>query len=515
MPIAERAEALASLACLGQRLQSIGRLEEARASWETCLILDPAANHVRFELANLLYALGRYDHAATQYQELVTRSPRHAEAYYNLGVTRTVQKRFREAIALYRQALALRPDYPDAHNNLAILLQTFVSRDEALGHYHAAGTLQARYNLALTLHKEEKYREAARIYREVLAQEPGHGDAHNNLGNILLGQGRPEEALAEYRRTVALDPDHIEANFNLGITQLLLGQWEEGWRGYDWRLRRKPPDARYAAPFWDGSPLEGKTILLHVEQGLGDTVQFVRYAPLVRERGGEVLVECQPALSDLLRATPGIDRLVSRAELLPDFEVQAPLMSLPRIFGTTVKTIPARVPYLGVEPDRLERWRRRITPGFNVGLTWSGNPDHPNNRRRSVPPEELRALAGLRGARFYCLQKGAADKAGIPGIDLIRLEDDTTTLADTAAILTHLDLLISVDTSVAHLAGALGRPVWLLLPVAADWRWLRGREDSPWYPTMRLFRQKRCKDWSPVLARVRRELESLAGAAGS
>ena len=274
---------------------------------------------------------------------------------------------------------------------------------------------------------------------------------------------------------------------------------------------------QFAQPMWDGSALEGRRILLHAEQGLGDTLQFVRYAPLVRQRGGFVILECQQTLLRLLAGASGIDRLIARGHPLPDFDCHAPLLSLPAIFRTAIDTIPAAVPYVEVAPVEVERWREIIESragargGLKVGLTWAGNPRHRNDRNRSLSPRDLSALASLDQTVFFQLQK---DAAAAPDLEMIELLDGSSDFLDTAAILQNLDLLISVDTSVAHLAGALGRPVWTLLPFAPDWRWMTGRSDSPWYPSMRLYRQQRRKDWAEVLQRVRADL-TLSGFAAN
>lgn len=455
-----------------------------------------------FDQANSKFSAGNYEEAANTYLAVVSRDPRHADAWYNLGVTRTVQKRFPEAVDAYRHALRHQPAYPNAHNNLAVLLQAFGDRDNARVHFCAAATKEARYNVALSLQEEERLEEALAAYRDLLVSFPEHVEARNNLGNVLLALGRSSEAEIEYRRALKFNRQHPEAHFNLGIARLLAGDLEEGFREYEWRFRQPSSPARaFEQPLWDGSPLNGRRILLHAEQGLGDTIQFIRYAAMVRERGGHVIAEVHPPLIDALALTPDVDEWVPRGSPLPNFDVHSPLMSLPRLMKTRLETIPASTPYLFVLPERLERWRAVLAcvQGFKVGLTWSGNPEHKNNHNRSLDPADLKRLR-LPGVQLLSLQKGIRTP-------LVRLEDETTTLADTAAIIMNLDLLISVDTSVAHLAGALGRPVWTLLPFAPDWRWLLKREDSPWYPTMRLFRQHRPRDWSGVLNRVAEELD--------
>lgn len=470
-----------------------------------------------FELGNTLHVAGKYAEAADNYLRTIERRPAHAEAFHNLGVTRALQRRLPDAIAAYEQAVRIKPDYPEPHQNLGALMQKLGRDDRALYHYcealkFAPDSLQVLYNLALFAQERDLLDEAAKRYREILRRKPKHAEARNNLGNTLLALGRPQEAISSYLQALAHDPRSAEAHWNLGLAQLLMGEFEEGWKGHEWRLRQKDVAPRvFQQPMWDGSELGGKRILLHAEQGLGDTLQFVRYAPLVRRRGGFVILECQRPLLRLFEGMGGIDQLIHRGHPLPEFDCHAPLLSVPRLVGTRLDTIPARVPYIPVDPAEIERWREIIDShmdgkrGLKVGLTWAGNPLHKHDHNRSMQPGELAALSGIEGVVFFNLQKDAAASAELGVIEL-----GDSGLHDVAAILLNLDLLISVDTSIAHLAGALDRPVWTLLPFAPDWRWMREREDSPWYPSMRLYRQQRRKSWTEPLMRVRADLEKLA-----
>lgn len=497
---------------LGRSLLRLGELENARECFETSLSLAPAIPDTCFDLANVLHALRRYDQAALYYQRTLELAPDHAPAWYNLGVTRTVEQRFEEAIFCYRRALDFDPHYADAHNNLGALLQALGRVPEAIEQYHKAGSVESLYNLGLWLQQQDRLEEAERMYRSVIERDPSHAEAHNNLGNVRFALGQPADALAAYGRAIELTPQHAEAQWNLGLVHLSLGQFDEGWRGYEWRFLQPGSSPReFSQPLWDGSPLAGRRILLHAEQGLGDALQFVRYAPLVQARGGYVIVECHEPLLALFKGARGIHRLVGRGCPLPEFDCHAPLLSLPHIFGTRLDSIPAATPYLDVDPARVRQWGGMMDQWSRprVGLTWSGNPQYKENAKRLIPPGELAGLA-VPGIHFFSLQKGPSELLCLPpALGVQWLEDESTDLADTAAILQHLDLLITVDTSLAHLAGALGCPVWTLLAFSADWRWLRNRDDSPWYPTMRLFRQQHRGDWGPVLADVRRQLELL------
>jgi Flp pilus assembly protein TadD len=468
---------------LGVALAVQGRWDEAVASYRKALALKPAFPDAWSNLGRALAALGRAEEAAASFQNAVNLRPGDPEALASLGNALREQGKLDQAEARYQEALRLRPDYAEVRNNLGSVFQEQGKLDEAAA----------------------SYRDAARI-------RPAFVEALTNLGTVLREKGRPDEAAASYEEALRLRPDYAEAHLNLGLTRLLLGDFERGWAGYEWRRRaRALPEHPSGRPRWDGSPLEGKAILLVAEQGLGDTIQFVRYAPMVRERGGVVLLECPPSLRSLLADAPGVDRVVVPGERTPEFAVQAPLPGLPGILGTTWESIPAPVPYLRADPDRVRLWRRELVdpPGFRVGIVWRGHPKHPGDRRRSIPLECLAPLGELPGVRLVSLQKGPGSEQ-LDGrdwrrsiLDVGRRLDD---FADTAAVLANLDLLIACDTAVAHLAGALGVPAWVALPFDPDWRWLLGRDDSPWYPSLRLFRQDRPGEWDDVFGRIMREL---------
>jgi hypothetical protein len=327
--------------------------------------------------------------------------------------------------------------------------------------------------------------------------------------------------VAEFRRAIRLAPNYAEAHKNLAHSLLRGGQFAEGWREYEWRWQcREFPRLPYTQPAWDGSPLEGRTLLLCAEQGLGDTIQFVRYAPLLKRRGGRTVVAAQKPLLPLLAGCPGIDALADRDAAPPPYDVFAPLLSLPRLLGTTPADVPAEVPYLQARPDLVERWREELRPldGFRVGIAWRGSPGYRMDRLRSFPLSHFEPLARLPGVRLVSLQKGPGVEqlreldGRFPVVDLAgRLDEASGPFMDTAAVMRNLDLVVSCDTAVAHLAGALGVPVWLALSCAPEWRWLVGREDSPWYPTMRLFRQESAGAWEDVFRRMAAALRERIG----
>jgi tetratricopeptide (TPR) repeat protein len=478
------------------------------------------------ELGDRLHMAGQLEEAAGAYAEALALGPDSAECFYNLAVTRMRQNRLPEAAVAFEQALGRKPDYAEAHLNLGNVRRACGRPKEATRCYREAVRARpdyadARYNLALTLQDRDRLKEALDNYRELLGRHPGYAEAHNNAGNVLLALGRPAEAIPSYLAALGAQADHVEAQWNLAVTQLLLGNYEAGWEGFEWRFRQKDAAPRhFDAPLWDGAPLKGRTVLIHAEQGFGDTIQFIRFAIEAEKRGGTVLVECQPELAALFERIEGVARTVARQTPLPAFDCHAPLLSLPRILKTTLASLPPGMPYLKADADLMAHWKGRLAgwEATKIGVAWAGNPGHKNDRNRSFGLDKLVALAGAPDTVFFSLQKGPQAREVLnppPGLQLIDLENELLDFDHTAAAIMNLDLVISVDTAVAHLTGALGRPVWTLLPFAPDWRWMMDRDDSPWYPTMRLFRQKRRGDWESVLREVREALISFQRSAVS
>jgi tetratricopeptide (TPR) repeat protein len=463
--------------------------QEALGSADRALQLQAQYPEAHYNRGNAQVALGRYDEAAACFRQALALRPNYAEAYLTLGSALTELDRPDEAVPFLQQATRLTPDAPVAHNCLGLALADLGRFDEAVA-----------------------------SYQEALRLQPQSADFHSNLGSAYMAMQRLPEALASYEIALLYQPQTVSARWNRSLALLLSGDWERGLVEYEWRWKRpQTPMRSFDRPMWDGSPLSGRTILLWTEQGIGDTIQFVRYATLVKERGGTVILQCPPYLRRLLSRAEGVDRVMPEGELLPAFDVQAPLMSLPRLFGTTLTSIPARVPYLSPEPERVEQWRQRLGDAngkLRVGILWQGNRFHQWNRYRSVRLAEFAPIAALENVRLISLQKE-------PGADQIKtvasrfkveeLSGEWDTLGDrfvdSAAIMPHLDLVICCDTSIAHLAGALGVPVWIALSFQVDWRWLLDREDSPWYPTMRLFRQERLGEWRPVFTQMAQELQ--------
>jgi len=510
---------------LGIALQQLGRLGDAAAAFERALVLQPDYHEAQYNLGNLRRAEGDLPAAMAAFRRAIALRPDAPEAHNNLGNALQQVGRLVEARACYERALALRPTHASALNNLGNVCRAEGQLAEARALFERALALKPGYadahnNLAIVLRLDGRFADALVHYDRAVALTPKAAGPLNNRGNLLQDLGRLDEAAASFKQALAIEPEFPAAHHNLGMALLAAGRFEAGWREYEWRWRiphATDPADRFGVPPWRGeSPIEG-TLLLHAEQGFGDTLQFCRYAPLLAGRGHRIVLEVPPALVRLMGSLePRID-IVAQGDALPPFDLHCPLLSLPLACGTQLASIPSIGPYLAADPAAQELWRRRLAADgarLKVGLVWSGNPraDRPElaaiDRRRSIAADLLAPLAACPGVRFYSLQQqGGAAPASLGLVDVMA---EMTDFADTAALVANLDLVISVDTAVAHLAGALGRPVWLLNRFDSCWRWLAGRDDSPWYPSLRLFRQTQPGDWAGVVARVGQALEALS-----
>jgi tetratricopeptide (TPR) repeat protein len=506
---------------LAVALAEQGKLEEAVAGLRAILQAQPHFAKAHYNLGVALAQQGKPEEAAASFRAALGHRPDYAEAHYGLGNVFSEQGKLEEAAACFRQALSIHPGYADAANNLGLALADLEQWAEAVVMLRHAARLRpddcnVLNNLGLALAGLGKFAEAEAAYEHALRLEPRFADAHCNLGSTYKESGRLEEALACYQLALWLEPGSASTHFNRALTWLQMGNYEQGWPEYEWRWKRKRSrPCGYRQPLWDGSPLQGRTILLHLEQGLGDTFQFLRFVPLVKDRGGRVLLACPESLRPLLATCPGIDELVPASASLPHFDVHCPLLSLPLVFGTTLPTVPVYTPYLFADSSLVEHWRQKLSTvqGRKIGIAWHGNPRHKGARHLAVPLREFAPLAKLPGVQLISLQKGPgaeqvqANRGHVPVIDYSADLDETTgAFMDTAAIIRNVDLVVSSDTSIAHLAGALGVPVWVALAASADWRWLLEREDSPWYPGMRLFRQTAWGAWRAVFERMATQL---------
>jgi len=473
------------------------------------------------DLAKEYLQTKRLAEARDLYEQILAQRPGNTQAYCGLADVFVLQGLLQEGIALYEYVLTLEPDSPHLLHNLAVAEHKAMQPESAMIHakrclelvptfakaHCTVGTLyslQGEIDLALE-----------HLQKAVELEQYNYPEALDNLGVALMKAGRVKDGLDCFQRVVDLDPSYPAGHANLGMMLLLTGDFERGWPEYEWRL--KGPDrkgTRFPAfNQWDGSDLKGKTILLYREQGLGDTIQFIRYVPMVVERGGKVIVECQAPLRPIVEGYPGVERLLIRKDDLPEFNVHCALMSLPYVFQTRLDTIPNKVPYLYADPRKEAEWRMRMARErrFKVGLVWAGRPQHKGDKARSLRLEQFAPLAAS-GATFFSLQKGdAAEQGNTPpeGMRFVHCSPVLNDFTDTAALVANMDLVITVDTSVAHLVGAMGKPVWTLLPLSPDWRWMLKRSDTTWYPTMRLLRQTERGDWKSVIERAAAELSSF------
>lgn len=529
---------------------------EALQACQHALTLQPDRTEAHLLLSKLLLDLDRGDDAIAACRHALTLVPDNAALLNNLGAALYRQGQLQEAISVYRQAAALAPDDVEPLKLMGLVLHETGRHDEALQTYRrvslhtpddpvvlsniaaclygmgrfdeaeAACRLAlaakpdyspALTNLGIVFEARQDFAAAEATLRKAVAADPSYAKAHANLAVTLRARGQLDEAFAVSARALDIDPDDALSNFNHAHLLLMNGEFVDGFRQYEWRFKCRDlslNDHHIAGPEWQGDGLAGRTLLLQAEQGLGDTLQFVRYIPMIAATGGAVLLQAQPELCRLLRNTLGIP-VFARGEAPPPFDVQLPLMSIPRVLGTTADTIVADVPYLDPEPAKLAAWQHvlRDASKMKVGVVWAGNPRHKHDVFRSLAAEAVLPRLAVPGVQLYSLQKDPrpADHAVLAdlGDAVIDLETMLRDFSDTAAAICALDLVITIDSAVAHLAGALGRPVWLMLPYALDWRWLREREDSPWYPTMRLFRQSSPGDWDSVLSRLPVELERV------
>jgi tetratricopeptide (TPR) repeat protein len=506
---------------LGNALAQLSKFDEAAASYRCALALEPKHHGSLVNLGRALTHLQMLEEAADCYRRALETDPQSARTHYELGLVLTRQGKLADAEHALMNALRLEPDFADAHHHLGGIFIEQRRETQALQHLEQAVRLKPQdaeihHNLGNLCRVQGLLERAVRHGREAVRLSPQFIEGHINLGVALRDSGQIPAALQSYERAIQLQPDNAEAHWNRALALLSQGDYREGWQEYEWRWKRRGHELRrFEQPTWDGSPLQGRTILLHAEQGIGDTLQFVRYAPLVKHRGGKVLLECQTELVRLLRTCEGVDDVIARGTALPEFDVHAPIMSLPRILDTTIENLPAQLPYLAANADRLLELRSAldVSSKLNVGIVWRGNPAHQNDRFRSLRPTQLLPLAQLPGVRLYSLQKGVGREelaALTTPSNIVDLADSLEDFYDTAAVVANLDLVIGCDTSVVHLAGALAVPTWVLLSAAADWRWLQTRTDSPWYPNVKLFRQQCLGNWDDVIQAAKQSLAQLA-----
>ncbi len=534
-----------------------GNFLQAESTFKEILEIDPSNFHILNYLGNVLQDLKKYDEAIDCYQKAIQINPIFAASYYHLGSTFEEINQYEVAIFYYQEAIKYDPNFCGSYNNLGNIFKRLNQEDKSIQYFEKAIKINPKfwgsyYNLAELLQNKGHINEAIFLYKKALQINPTHIASLNNLGKCLKDKGRIDDAIDCYQKAIQIQPDHamsffnlgvcyekkfefdsalfnykiaiqfqpdyVEAHFNLALLLLLLGNYGEGLKEYEWRLKLKDTiffQRKFTHPRWQTSNIGRYTILVYAEQGLGDVIQFIRYIPYVAKAVSYVIIECPNSLKSLLKNIEGVNKVISHGEEIPNFDFQCPIASLPFLFNTTLNNIPAEIPYIYVNPKLIIEWRNKLQNNslkFKIGLVWAGNPKHQNDKNRSIPLSLFSPLFELSNIDFYSLQKGKGSeqiKHLELGSNLIDLTDDINDFLDTAALIENLDLVITVDTAVAHLAGALGKPVWTLLPFLPDWRWMLNRDDSPWYPTMRLFRQPSYGDWKSVIEKVKKELEKL------
>ncbi len=508
---------------LGLTLSALGRLAEAESCLRRALELKPDYAEVQSNLGIILTELGRFDEAEASYRRALEIKPTYAKAHNNLGLTLKELGRMEEAEACYRRALEITPDYAEVLSNLGLVLADLGRLNEAEASYRRALEIkpdspEVLTNLGLTLTDLCRLNEAESCHGRALELLPGYAEAQSNLGITLMALGRLDEAEFSYRRAMDIKPDYAEAHFNLSLLHLLKADFANGLPEYEWRWYKKGADRKLfvEAPWLGAETLNEKTVLLHSEQGLGDTIQFCRYVPLVAALGARVVLEVPGPLVELMKDLQGVTEIISKGTPLPSFDFHIPLLSLPLAFKTNGATIPGGQPYLHSDSGKVASWLDRLGDKTKqrVGIVWSGSSLHKNDRIRSIPLTDL--INSLPECfEYVSLQKEVreADRATLHAHPNIRhFGEYLHDFSDTAALCELMDLIISVDTSVAHLCGAVGKPTWILLPFSPDWRWFLERDDTPWYPSVKLFRQHAHGDWTEVLRDIGVRLLDSIGA---
>ena len=537
----------------GTTLDDLRRFAEALDSFDRCIALKPDFADAYNNRGISLRALGRHGEAVASYNKAIALQPRYADAYNNRSMALHEMQRFDEALAGYDRALQIQPHHAMAHNNRGNTLMAMRRFDDALASYDRAiqllpGYAEAHSNRGNALHALKRRSDALESYDKAIALNPQYAEAHNNRGNVLRLPRHLEESLASFDRAIALRPDFAEAyanrgkvltsltrfdeasasyaraielmpdfagaHFNTAQFNLLFADFSAGWKNYEWRKSIEIPagNRSYAKPLLTAlDDARGKTVLVHWEQGLGDTIQFCRYAGLLADHAAKVLFAPQPVLKPLLPSLDSRIELVDADNPPVGFDAHIPLMSLPGLFGTSLETIPAKHAYLSADPGLIAAWKEKL-PGraFKIGICWQGNSDNSEDVFRSFPASLFAPLAQLENVQLISLQTGAGQT--LPSGVQSFAEEDFAPFAQTAALIANLDLVISADTAIAHLAGALGVPTWVALGHVPEWRWMLDRPDTPWYPSMRLFRQKNHSDWDGVFEDIRAALAERLGA---
>jgi len=502
------------------------KLNEALALTDKAIAIKPDFPDAVFNRGYIFKLQGNHKGSEESFRRFIELKSDHAEAYLGLGLALQEQGRPKEAEEYYRQALVLNPNHTEVYLALGNALKELGRTDEAIESYHQTLRIDPNHaecwkGLGMVLKEQGKMQESLKCYDKALSLDPKNVETWISIGNLKKAMGDLSGSIENYRQTLEIAPAEGRVHSFLALALLLAGDFDAGWEEYEWRWEIEPLCAakrHYSAPRWNGEPLNGKRIFLYGEQGFGDILQFVRYVRLLKDVGARIFLECYQELIPIISRMSEIDAVVVPNHHIPAFDYHCPLMSLPYIFKTNLNSIPANVPYLSACSEkkmRIEEMRNEkslLTSHsslLNVGIVWAGNPDHKKDRERSIPLSQLAPILNTPGVKFFSLQVGVHAKdiqESCAFGDIVDLSPELKNFDDTAAAMSALDLIISVDTAAAHLAGALGRPVWIMLQFAPDFRWLWGREDSPWYPSARLFRQSAHNQWEPVIQQIATDL---------
>lgn len=502
---------------LGNVLEKISRREEAQASYRQAITLNPKYADAHYNLGLSYYRQSQLPLSIDAFRRAVECNEQLPAAWNSLGAALMDASHYPQAVTCLEKALSLSPDYAEAHLNLGNVLQKMGKNAEALPRIHRALSLkpdlERAWNTLGIIFDNMDAPGAIDCFRMALQYKSDYPEAMSNLGRLLTFTKESDEGLALLRRVTQLWPDYADGHWNFALALLLHGQYQEGWQEHEWRWRINDfssPKRNFSQPQWQGEDLHGKKLLIHAEQGLGDTIQFSRFLPMVKASGAEIILEIRDSLRRLMAGIPEISQIVNYGDPLPEFDVHCPLMSLPHVFETTLDKIPPAIQFPSLADHRTGT---SFASPLQVGLVWAGNPNHGLDRRRSVSIQALLPLKNISNVSYFCAFKGPAAQevlAMAPQWQITDLCSDAEDLFDTAKKISQMDLIISVDTAVAHLAATMGRPVWLLVSQTPDWRWLCDREDSPWYPSIRIFRQRSLGNWDEVVAQIEKELTALA-----
>ena len=507
-----------ALCLLGMAEKNLGEMKSAIAHYQQALALKPDFLEAQFNLGNALKIDGQVKEAIVAYQRVLEIAPNYAAAHTNLGYLYQEQNQSDRAMEAYQRALEADPNQVEALYNIANLYKIKEELDTAIYYYQNTLTRQpnlaeAWLNLGNSWYCKGNIPAAISHYRQAIHINPNYAEVHRQLGYVLMEQGRIAESIVSYYKCLQVNPQEVYAHAGLAWALLTQGNLKQGFTEYEWRLQTEELSRRtFTQPAWDGSFLNGETLLLHAEQGFGDSIQMLRYLPWIQEKGANIILECRQPLHRLFALVPGLETIVAPGEEIPEHDRHISLMSIPHLRQTGITTIPT--PLTLELPPLPEHQTLPATPSkTKVGIVWQGHPEHKQNHRRSCPLSELSAIFDTPNAEFYSLQKDVeeSDRNLLETHNIHPFPDNCQDFLDTAQIIRQLDLVVTIDTAVAHLAATLGKPTWVLLHFSCDWRWMLVRLDSPWYPSIRLFRQSQPQDWSTVIAQVKQALALRAG----